>query len=106
MKAELFNPYQHESRQTWGIISMNYAIAHPTLGLVNEAGELADKIKKVFRDKGGQISAEDRHVLKHARGAVLASVQAIAFVYLEKPSNKSLQAMLANVAKIHDHGHL
>ncbi len=35
---------------------MDSPIVYPTLGLVNEAGEVAGKIKKIFRDKGGRIS--------------------------------------------------
>jgi len=44
---------------------------YPTLGLTNEAGEVAGKIKKIFRDKGGVISAEDRDALKYELGDVL-----------------------------------
>jgi NTP pyrophosphatase (non-canonical NTP hydrolase) len=41
------------------------------LGLANEAGELAGKVKKIFRDKGGMIGAEDRAALKGELGDVL-----------------------------------
>jgi NTP pyrophosphatase (non-canonical NTP hydrolase) len=41
------------------------------LGLVNEAGEVAGKIKKVFRDKNGVINEETRTVLKAELGDVL-----------------------------------
>lgn len=71
MKIELFQTYQQESRKTWGIIEMNDPIVYPTLGLVNEAGEVAGKIKKIFRDKKGIISEADREGLKHELGDVL-----------------------------------
>ena len=66
-----FSNYQRESRKTWNIISVDHPIVYPTLGLVNEAGEFAGKIKKIFRDKEGVISEEDRQALKHELGDVL-----------------------------------
>jgi NTP pyrophosphatase (non-canonical NTP hydrolase) len=38
---------------------------------VNEAGEVAGKIKKIFRDRDGIISEEDRQALKQELGDVL-----------------------------------
>lgn len=71
MKIETFSTYQRESRKTWNVIPTNHPIVYPTLGLVNEAGEVAGKIKKIFRDKGGTISEEDRQALKYELGDVL-----------------------------------
>ncbi len=71
MNIEDFNTYQRESRKTWSLIHTDHAIVYPTLGLVNEAGEVAGKVKKIFRDKGGQISEHDREALKHELGDVL-----------------------------------
>ncbi len=71
MELEKLNDYQRESRKTWNLIRTDHPIVYPTLGLVNEAGELAGKVKKIFRDKGGQISAEDREALKYELGDVL-----------------------------------
>jgi NTP pyrophosphatase (non-canonical NTP hydrolase) len=71
MKVEALNDYQRESRRTWSLIHTDHAIVYPTLGLTNEAGEVAGKIKKIFRDRGGVISAEDREALKHELGDVL-----------------------------------
>ena len=71
MEIEDFATYQRESRKTWNVIAMDSAIVYPTLGLVNEAGEVAGKIKKIFRDKGGNIAEEDRQALKHELGDVL-----------------------------------
>jgi NTP pyrophosphatase (non-canonical NTP hydrolase) len=66
-----FDTYQRESRKTWSLIHTDHPIVYPTLGLVNEAGELAGKVKKIFRDKGGVISEADRQALKGELGDVL-----------------------------------
>ena len=71
MINDRFSNYQRESRKTWNIISVDHPIVYPTLGLVNEAGEFAGKIKKIFRDKEGVISEQDRQALKHELGDVL-----------------------------------
>jgi NTP pyrophosphatase (non-canonical NTP hydrolase) len=73
-----FNDYQTKSRKTAGYPSIGHSVIYPTLGLVNEAGEVAGKIKKVFRDKGGQISAETREALKAELGDVLWYVAQVA----------------------------
>ncbi|MBR2709451.1 nucleoside triphosphate pyrophosphohydrolase family protein [Candidatus Saccharibacteria bacterium] len=41
------------------------------LGLVGEAGETADKIKKIIRDKGGHASEEDRESIIKELGDTL-----------------------------------
>ena len=41
------------------------------LGLVGEAGEAADKIKKIIRDKGGYASDEDQQAIAKELGDVL-----------------------------------
>ncbi len=70
-KPETFALYQRESRKTWSVIHTDHSIVYPTLGLTNEAGEVAGKIKKIFRDRNGEISAEDREALKGELGDVL-----------------------------------
>jgi NTP pyrophosphatase (non-canonical NTP hydrolase) len=66
-----FAAYQRESRKTWNEIPMNHPIVYPTLGLTNETGELAGKIKKIFRDKEGVIGPQDREDLKKELGDIL-----------------------------------
>lgn len=66
-----FNEYQSKSRKTAGYPAIGHPIIYPTLGLTNEAGEVAGKIKKVFRDKNGLISEETRDALKSELGDVL-----------------------------------
>ena len=66
-----FAGYQRRSRRTWSRVVVDHAILYPTLGLTNEAGEVAGKVKKIFRDKGGVIGDEDRAALKSELGDVL-----------------------------------
>ncbi len=66
-----YGSYQQQSRKTYRDIPTNDPIVYPTLGLVNEAGEFAGKIKKIFRDKDGQFSEADYQALKSELGDVL-----------------------------------
>lgn len=66
-----FTDYQTKSRVTAKYPAIGHGVIYPTLGLVNEAGEVAGKIKKVFRDKDGVISDETREALKAELGDVL-----------------------------------
>jgi len=71
MKIENFDVYQQESRKTWNEIPMDHSIVYPTMGMVNEAGEVAGKVQKIFRDRGGEITVVDREALKQELGDVL-----------------------------------
>src|SRR5215216_2485018 len=73
-----FNDYQIKSRKTAGYPAIGHTVIYPTLGLVNEAGEVAGKIKKVFRDKDGEISEETRQALKAELGDVLWYIAQVA----------------------------
>ena len=66
-----FNDYQKKSRKTAGYPAIGHPVIYPALGLTNEAGEVAGKLKKVFRDKNGQINAETKAALKAELGDVL-----------------------------------
>ena len=66
-----FDDYQHKSRRTAGYPAIGHPIIYPALGLVNEAGEVAGKVKKIFRDKGGVINEESRRALEAELGDVL-----------------------------------
>lgn len=48
------------------------------LGLVGESGEVAEKIKKIIRDKEGKISEEDKDGIKKELGDVLWYVAVMA----------------------------
>jgi len=93
-----FNDYQIKSRKTANYPAIGHAVIYPTLGLVNEAGEVAGKIKKVFRDKDGQISAETRDALKAELGDVLWYVAQVA-TELDLTMDEIAES---NIAKLYD----
>jgi len=66
-----FNDYQTRSRKTAKYPPIGHPVIYPTLGLANEAGEVAGKVKKIFRDKAGILGAAERDALKSELGDVL-----------------------------------
>ncbi len=66
-----FQTYQSLSRRTAAYPVIGHAVIYPALGLTNEAGEVAGKIKKIFRDKAGVIGEADLQALKSELGDVL-----------------------------------
>ena len=89
------NEYQQQAKK-YDLFSFsgNYntvAFVEKILGLVGEAGETADKVKKVLRDKEGRIVESDRLEIAKELGDVLWYVALVAD-YLKIP--------LGDVAKI------
>lgn len=46
-------------------------LLHWVLGINGEAGEIAEKVKKIIRDKNGEVSDEDKHEMAKEVGDVL-----------------------------------
>ena len=66
-----FSEYQTQSRKTAKYPPIGHPVIYPTLGLANEAGEVAGKVKKIFRDRQGVIGPAEREALKGELGDVL-----------------------------------
>lgn len=67
-----FNDYQKRALTT--VISEGNEfndLLHWVLGINGESGEIAEKVKKIIRDKSGQVSNEDKHELGREIGDVL-----------------------------------
>ncbi|MBR5408863.1 nucleoside triphosphate pyrophosphohydrolase family protein [Candidatus Saccharibacteria bacterium] len=60
------------------------AMMEKVLGLSGEAGEVADKFKKIIRDKGGDLSVEDKEAVVKELGDVLWYIAEISR-YLDTP---------------------
>lgn len=66
-----FEEYQKKSRQTAIYPNAGNNFIYPTLGLCGESGEIAEKIKKVIRDKNGIIDEETKIAIQKELGDVL-----------------------------------
>lgn len=74
----IFADYQRRSRATAVYPGAGDNLLYPTLGLCGEAGEVAEKIKKMVRDDGGVLGDERRAALAKELGDVLWYVAQIA----------------------------
>ncbi len=66
-----FKTYQRKARLTAQYPNLGSNNIYPTLGLVGEAGEVAEKVKKVIRDKEGIFDEESKNGIKKELGDVL-----------------------------------
>ena len=66
-----FDHYQRRARDTARYPQVGSNPIYPTLGLCGEAGEVADKVKKVIRDRSGQFDAAVRDDIRLELGDVL-----------------------------------
>lgn len=66
-----FDDYQYASRAFVIYPDPGKNVVYPTLGLANEAGEVAGKVKKIFRDGSGEPTDHDREVIGAELGDVL-----------------------------------
>ena len=64
------NEYQQKALET-AIYPEQYKVIYPALGLTGEAGEVADKVKKVIRDNDGTLTDEKKLELAKEIGDVL-----------------------------------
>ncbi len=70
-----FNEYQRQAKKTalyWKVPKLKeMGFVYPLLGLSGETGEVAEKLKKVLRDKNGVLDKTTRIEIKKEIGDVL-----------------------------------
>lgn len=69
-KGMTLNEYQQIALET-AVYPADYKVIYPALGMNGEAGEVADKVKKAIRDKGGILGEDDKKSLALEVGDVL-----------------------------------
>jgi len=89
------NDYQHKARET-AMYPVEQGIAYCALGLTGEAGEVADKVKKIIRDKGGKFTESDREEIGKELGDVLWYIANLSFelnLSLDFVANKNVEKL-------------
>lgn len=71
-----FDHYSEQAAKT-AVFKEEYKLTYPALGLTGEAGEVAEKVKKILRDKNGYLSDSDRQEIAKELGDVLWYVAAL-----------------------------
>lgn len=73
------NDYQAAALSTAVYPNQGANFAYPALGLAGEAGEVADKLKKVIRDNNGILTNQVRDAVAKEIGDVLWYVSVLAY---------------------------
>lgn len=73
------NDYQAAALNTAVYPDQGTNFAYPTLGLAGEAGEVADKLKKVIRDDGGVLTDQVRDAVAKELGDVMWYLAVLAY---------------------------
>jgi len=77
-------------------------LVYPTLGLAGEAGEVAEKVKKLIRDDAGVLSDERRAAIAKELGDVLwyvAQVATEAGLDLDEIAAANLEKLLSRAQR-------
>ena len=96
------NSYQDAARMTAAYPDVGRNPIYPTLGLTGEAGEVADKVKKVIRDSGGVFDVDTREAIKLELGDVLWYVAQLASELgyeLNEVADANLQKLSSRAAR-------
>jgi len=104
-----FTTYAEEAGATALYPNRGDNIVYPTLGIAGEAGEVAEKVKKLIRDKGGVVDDEFREAIKKELGDVLWYLTAASYELgftLEDVAKANLDKLYSRRArgKIHGEG--
>jgi NTP pyrophosphatase (non-canonical NTP hydrolase) len=73
---QTFDDYQQAAART-AIYPEDARVTYPALGLAGEAGEVANKIKKIIRDDGMVVTDERRAQISKEIGGVMWYVAAL-----------------------------
>ena len=101
-----FETYQISARKTAIYPDLGSNYIYPTLGLVGESGEVAEKVKKVIRDKNGVLDQETKNGIKKELGDVLwylsnicselnFSLSDVAKENIDKLNNRSIKGTIS-----------
>ena len=71
-KTFTLSAYQEQAKSTRQYpLIISHALIYPLIGLAGEVGEVQNKVKKIFRDRDGKLTADDVADLGDELGDVL-----------------------------------
>ena len=73
-----FDEYQEKAKQTAQYPKLGHKVVYPALGLAGEAGEVAEKVKKLMRNNDGKVDKEFIESLTKELGDVLWYISQVA----------------------------
>jgi len=97
-----FKEYQKESKKTVLHKDWEQALTYFTLGLNGEAGEVAEKVKKILRDEQGLITLEKKEEITKELGDVLWYLSQIATeldLDLNKVAAQNLEKLFSRMSR-------
>lgn len=103
-----FEEYQNKAKIT--ALYPNHGngeFIYPTLGLVGEAGEVAEKVKKIIRDDGGKVSLAKKEEIKKELGDVLWYLSQLATEFglsLEEVASGNIEKLYSRLERNKLHG--
>ena len=84
------------------IADMDATLLSQVFGLVGESGEVAEKFKKLIRDKHGKISEQDKQEIIKELGDILWYVNSVASLLgssLDEVAKKNLDKVLSRMER-------
>ncbi len=102
-----FSEYQEKSRKTAIYPNIGNNWIYPTLGLCDESGEVAGKIKKIIRDKGGVIDNDSKEEIKKELGDVLWYISQLSTelgISLDDVAEKNIEKLYSRMERGKLHG--
>lgn len=97
-----FDKYQAAARITAQYPTLGHPMVYPALGLNGEAGEVAEKVKKLFRDRESVITDDFRESIKLELGDVLwyvANLAAELNLSLEEIARSNLEKLTSRMKR-------
>lgn len=101
-----FKEYQ-EKIKTTAVYPENMNVIYPALGLCGEAGEVAEKIKKVYRDSNGYFTQVKKDEIAKELGDVLWYIQALCNdlgINMQDVAEKNVEKLLSRKDRRVIHG--
>lgn len=102
-----FEEYQKKARAKAIYPTLGGGVVFPTLGMMGEAGEVSEKIKKLFRDGDGVVTEELRKEITKELGDVLWYMSQIASeldIHLQEVAEKNIEKIESRHARGVTHG--